>query len=503
MKKYYSKILVFFSLLAITFLICMLSPLDIFTFNEATGIDSSVFKYIGWMMAEGQVPYLDTFDHKGLLIYFVNYLGYLISPHRGLWFIELLFMFVAVLFSYKIARKFVSKPWALLITLITLAPLYNYFGGGNYTEEYAFPLQIVALYIFLDFFLSPDKYMSTGKNYKTKLNFKFFNWLVFFNGLCFGGVLFLRPNMIAVWLVFGLMVFIYTIAKKKYLELFKFILSFVLGTLTIAIPMFIYLIVNGAFQSFVDDYILFNFAYTSDEGNMASVVQVWEKFFNVPLMILAFTVIVVKIYLQVKNKENFYFNLGYLIFMFLSFAFVCMSGRDYDHYAITLVPITIYPLCLLFNHLIKLKPSNGELRLVVTVILIVVFAAPNWLGFLSSALTTITDDEKEPYTMEVIKYVEAYTDEDDLISVFGNNNIIYNYTHRMSASKYSYQYPIIFIDKDMEKEYFEDLKENKPKMIVSCYTFEKYPEFKEKWLNFLDDNGYKLTFNSECAVYEK
>ncbi len=120
------------------------------------------------MIAEGQVPYLDTFDHKGLLIYIINYIGYLISPNRGLWFLELLFMFVSVLFSYKIARKFVSKPLSLLITLIAFASLYVYFGAGNYVEEYALPFQLVALYIFFDFFLSPQKYMSSG-NYKPKL----------------------------------------------------------------------------------------------------------------------------------------------------------------------------------------------------------------------------------------------------------------------------------------------------------------------------------------------
>ena len=72
MKKKYSNILVILCLLFITFLICMLSPLDIFTFNAASWIDSSVFKYIGWQMAEGQIPYLDMFDHKGLLIYFIK-----------------------------------------------------------------------------------------------------------------------------------------------------------------------------------------------------------------------------------------------------------------------------------------------------------------------------------------------------------------------------------------------------------------------------------------------
>ena len=219
MKKKYSNILVILCLLFITFLICMLSPLDIFTFNAASWIDSSVFKYIGWQMAEGQIPYLDMFDHKGLLIYFINYIGYIISPHRGVWFIEFIFMFITVLFAYKIARKFTSKPISMLIVLIALAPIYSYFEGGNFTEEYALPFQMIALYIFIDFFKNSHKYMSRGDNYKSKVNFKLFNVLVFINGICMGCVLFLRPNMISIWIVFCLMVLIYCILKKYYLLL--------------------------------------------------------------------------------------------------------------------------------------------------------------------------------------------------------------------------------------------------------------------------------------------
>lgn len=503
LKKYYKTILIAITLLIITFLICMLSPLDVFTFNGKTETDSSVFKYIGWMMAEGQVPYLDTFDHKGLLLYFINYIGYLISPHRGVWVIEILFMFVSVLFSYKIARKFVSKPIALLITLIALAPFYNYFEGGNLTEEYALPLQMISLYIFFDFFLSPKKYLSSGKNYKSKINYKYFNFLVFVCGICFAGVLFLRPNMVSVWLVFGIMVLIYTLAKKKYLELLKFILSFVMGAFVISIPIFIYLIINGAFQSFIDDYILFNLSYTADEGTIAAIALAWNKYFNVPLIVLSFIIVIFQIYKQIKNKESFYFNTGYLIYMFLTFAFAYISGRPFWHYAITIMPIVIYPFCLLYEYLQGIKANNNEIQLIVTIVLIVTFVTPNWLTMFFSGVVDMTNKEQAPYTSDVVNYIETNTDKNDLISVFGNNNIIYNYSHRKSASKYSYQTPIIFVDKKIEKEYFNDLKKNKPKLIISCGVLDEYPDFAKKWSSFLDDNGYKLVLSRECTVYER
>lgn len=499
MKKY-SNILVVLCLLFITFLICMLSPLDIFTFNAVSGTDSSVFKYIGWQMAEGQIPYLDMFDHKGLLIYFINYIGYIISPHRGVWFIEFIFMFITVLFAYKLARKFVSKPISMLIVLIALAPIYSYFEGGNLTEEYALPFQMIALYIFTDFFKNPNKYMSRGDNYKSKVNFKLFNVLVFINGICMGCVLFLRPNMISVWIVFCLMVLIYCIWKKYYLELLKFFISFFTGLLIVIIPMIIYLVLNGAFKAFIADYILFNMMYAGD-NTVTDTMNVFTEFFSTPAIMLSFVIIGTKIYLQVKNGDKCYFNCGYLAYMILSIVLTSMSGRLYNHYAMTLLPMLVYPFCILYDYL-KNSKYNNELMLVIIVTLITVLVVPNWSEMLFGSIADILEKE-EPYSNRTIEYIKANTLEEDVISVWGNNNVIYNFTNRRSASKYSYQIPIITMNENIEKEYFNDLKNNKPKVIADGINLKDNPELNKKWKKFLKDNNYKLVFADSYTVYER
>lgn len=500
MKINRNNILVLFCLLFITFLICMLSPLDIFTFNAASGTDSSVFKYIGWQMAEGQIPYLDMFDHKGLFIYFINYIGYMMSPHRGVWFIEFIFMFITVLFAYKLARKFVSKPISMLIVLIVLAPIYSYFEGGNLTEEYALPFQMISLYIFTDFFKNPYKYMSRGDNYKSKVNFKFFNILVFINGVCLGLVLFLRPNMISLWIIFCLMILIYCILKKYYLELLKFVLSFFAGLLLVIIPMVMYLVINGAFDEFVEQYILFNTMYAGDK-TVTDVINVFEEFFATPVVMLSFVIIGTKIYLQVRNKEKCYFNCGYLIYMVLSILLASMSGRLYNHYAMTLLPMLIYPFCILYDYLKDFK-YNKEFILVITVTLITVLALPNWAKMLFNSITDILEKD-EPDTNRTIEYIKANTLEDDEILVWGNSNIIYNFTNRRSASKYSYQFPIITMNENIEKEYFDDLKKNKPKVIVDGMNLKDNPDLEKKWMKFLKDNNYKLVFADSYTVYER
>ena len=57
-----------------------------------TRTDSSVFLYIGKQMHAGKVPYVDLFDHKGPLLYLIQYLGFSIwkdSVAGGVWILEL------------------------------------------------------------------------------------------------------------------------------------------------------------------------------------------------------------------------------------------------------------------------------------------------------------------------------------------------------------------------------------------------------------------------------
>ncbi len=48
--------------------------------------DSNSFIYIARLMQYGLIPYLDVFDHKGPLLYFINYIGLGFGDQIGIWF---------------------------------------------------------------------------------------------------------------------------------------------------------------------------------------------------------------------------------------------------------------------------------------------------------------------------------------------------------------------------------------------------------------------------------
>ena len=83
-------------------------------FNSATtsikfnyeGCDSSVFKMMGYVITEGGVPYVDYFDHKGPILYFINALGEIISPQWGLFLIQIIFCFFIEIHSRFLNNKY-------------------------------------------------------------------------------------------------------------------------------------------------------------------------------------------------------------------------------------------------------------------------------------------------------------------------------------------------------------------------------------------------------------
>ena len=68
---------------AVTFLYLANNPLCFFR-NAPLGGDSSVFITVAAVMKNGGMPYLDTFDHKGPLLYIINYTGLKLCDYKGI-----------------------------------------------------------------------------------------------------------------------------------------------------------------------------------------------------------------------------------------------------------------------------------------------------------------------------------------------------------------------------------------------------------------------------------
>ena len=94
----------------------VLLPYAIFLFSLPIGSDSGVFMYTGLIISEGGLPYVDSFDHKGPLLYLFNAAAfYLFQSPRGVIALEGLALFVALMFSIRLWSRFLPEIQVFLV----------------------------------------------------------------------------------------------------------------------------------------------------------------------------------------------------------------------------------------------------------------------------------------------------------------------------------------------------------------------------------------------------
>lgn len=468
-------VIVFSAFLAFIFLLN--SPLHIWRGATASGTDSSVFQTIAMMMDKGYMPYRDSFDHKGPLLYVINYWGLKVDYYRGVWVFEFIFMTVTFFMLYKIARLKTKIFSSILVVVTAMTMLFTYFQDGNMTEEYAMPFIAIGIYIFLDYLL----------------NSKITWYRIAISGISMGAVCLLRPNMIAVWIVFCAAIFFRTIVEKDWKQLGQFVAWFLVGFALIVIPFIVWLAVNGALQDCIEDYIVFNMQYTSAEGGRASLGAKWRSFFTFATSTIYIFALMGIAY---SLRKKLFVDFTYAIYMVVGVALLCISGMEYGHYGMALVPAVVYPLSLIMENVENL--SNQEIskviKMLISVYIMATIIVPQSLDTIYSFPSYYSNRDKGPIddiTREICVKVAELTSEDDAISVYGNTDIIYVVSHRKHATKFSYQFPIGQVMPEIMDEYMEQLEEEQPPVVVVT-TYDD-----NNIQKFLEENEYEKVWPEE------
>lgn len=453
-----------------------MSPLG----NKNSAIDSSVFRYIGTVMAEDKTPYVDVFDHKGILLYMINYFGIILNEKVGIWIIEIIMLFCSLVFSYKLARLFTNKFNSIIATIISFIPLVYTFEGGNLTEEYAILFIMISLYLFT---------RDLKKYNLIKLN------SAFIIGTCLGAVLLLRPNMIAIWVCMAIYLLIIYLKEKEYKELFKIIGSFVSGIIVSITPFIIYLVYNGAFNDFINQYLLFNFKYSSRE-TANTLISTFNFFIeNCKYVYLVLFIYILKI-IRDKNKNGL--MCFYIASLLLSFILIIMPKNLYAHYGMVIIPTFVVAFAIMFDHIYSTGLNflnNNSLKKIFILLLLYTITCND----INTLIVNIDNKILEyDYLIEITKMVDENTNKYDSILIYGNQASIYLKTGRRASQKYIYQFPIINIDNDIRKDFVETINNNKPKLIVANKNQAvKIEDIISNFLEYytkLDSNDYNYYF---------
>lgn len=317
--------------------------------NDYYGFDSAVFCVMGKGLLSGKIPYVDLFDHKGPMLYFVWALGLLIGNGTkwGVFFLQCLSLTISLYYIYKLCvlLKTTNKRCILLI-LFYLVLLCGVIYEGGLTEEWALPCDLICLYWAISYI-------------KDKLRYS--TWIYgFFLGIFFSYVANMRINNAAV--IGGVVFFLFfmMIVDKKYKDAVLCALMFVLGFAVIMVPIIIYFYMHDALYDMFYASILYNIVYASGGASKSlKEILLFLGYEGITIVICAIDLF------RNRGDKNKRRTGGLLLFCSLIGGAACALGHPFQHYFMIFLPIIIVVICVVVSELTDWKRTILLMLLVI------------------------------------------------------------------------------------------------------------------------------------------
>lgn len=189
------------------------------------GADPSIFKQMGRAILKGKTIYIDYFDNKGCLLYFIHALGLWLGGNIFLLLMQVCSLTITLYTWDKILALYQNQSQRIICLGIILLLLLCFYGAGDQTQEWCL---LFISYPLLVYF----------KSYKSNKEILPIQWILI--GLCFGVITFIQVNNACAFLGFVAYLWILYFQKKDFRKLFLSIGCFVAGWLIIALPCVLY-----------------------------------------------------------------------------------------------------------------------------------------------------------------------------------------------------------------------------------------------------------------------
>ena len=412
--------------------------------------DASAYAYMGTLLFEGKIPYIDGWDHKGISLYFINALGYLIGfkNYVGIRILELILISYSFLNIYKIFCIQFSKKIAFIAVSFGLLTLRYFFDGGNLTEEYG------AIFVLLSLSLLLKKEHQT-------LDYLIIGFLFVINFT-------IRANLISFWIaMFFAFILFYFIKKKEFQKLIIIFLKIGLGIVIGCSFLAIYFLITDSFTDFYNAAFTYNFSYSKQSigTTISSIIKSTRTYEVSLIMLLALLISVVSI---IKKRLNF-ITILLLFWIPIELYFSNMSGRGYPHYFMMWVPTIVLSTAFVVNYF-KAEFISKEKRFVVVLITTFLFFQIPIFNTISAYKNLLSS--KKSNNELIADYVNS-TYKSKSILVWGNESTIYNLTDKRAPVTNFYQ--TLFkvnspITKQMIADFTTQIKINPPEIIIDVKT---------------------------------
>ncbi len=451
------------------------------------GYDSAVFRLIGQGMTRGLLPYKDLFDHKGPILYFIQYFGQILNYGReGIFVIEWLNTFFCLLLIAQIFSVYqIRTPFMTLTGIGVFLWLASFqYEGGNLTEEYSLVPLFISILLFSDFC---NKQTDTGDASHCK-----YYSLIY--GLCFGWIAFIRINNAILICVIMFLVCLNELIHKRNRRFFENILFFLLGAGIVALPVFLYLKINNIIGEMISSYFLFNFLYSSDTG----MIEHLRKTLSTPIPLFLFIIpFTAAFLLKVRNwMERLFLILG----SFLTLISLSM-GYNHLHYYILSIPFVVLSIAVFFRGVSSVKGFTRPQIFIAAVFLIILLFQPESQLEINKAKYYFLK-ETGTEEREFAKDIHQWIPKSERNSVYGYNIWVdfYLNTNLFPCNRYFYdQNRLISINPSINDELVEFFEQTPPKwMVLTTLEMEIPEELKES----ISEQYQVVSSNKKYTLYQ-
>lgn len=313
--------------------------------------DSAIFAAAGQGILSGKLLYADLFDHKGPLIFMIDAAGQLIHGGlTGIWIVEVLFLFVSLLFLWRAVSLLAEKPLSFFVMFCYISYTIWLLEIGNSTELYSVPFSAAALYF------SARVFTDEAAEVKPIYGFGL--------GAGFATLVLMRATNAVIIVGVTAMLVLMLLIQKNFKTLFLNALTFLGGAALISVPLCIYFAANEAFYDFLYGTFLFNVLY-SNQATWQSLFQ--HHKFMLWLAATAVAGLAGGICYSVGRNRTLrerVFGIGIFCLTPVACLAECMSKHAFQHYLLIGAPLSAIGLAMVCG---RLAPRLSKRRTMLAV----------------------------------------------------------------------------------------------------------------------------------------
>lgn len=189
------------------------------------GGDAAIFKQMGMAMLRGKTLYVDYFDNKGCLLYFLHALGLWIGGSTGLFAMQVVSLTLTLTIWDKMLTPYRDERSRIVCLGMALVLLLCFYASGDQTQEWCLPYASYPLLVYL-----------RARNTQTAIRPR----QMFLIGLCLGVITFIQVNNATPFLGFLVYVFVKNILEKDWKALLTRWAALFAGWIAVAVPCLLY-----------------------------------------------------------------------------------------------------------------------------------------------------------------------------------------------------------------------------------------------------------------------